>query len=147
MSYVLRPTFYVLPVLPHVPPHDHPMHVARVLDPRVGHVERRRGDEEGVDLGAAGGAVGADLVVERDDVVAVVGAEEHEAPQLPRRTKAPTAPSVDVSVPDASNGVSPSNTAKRPSRSKARPPPPPRCTPWAQTVPSSPMPGCERSDS
>src|ERR1051325_10604909 len=54
------------------------MQIARILEHGVLQSQSVRRDEERMELAAAGRAVRADLVIEADDLVAIVSAEEHE---------------------------------------------------------------------
>src|SRR5688572_28303648 len=56
----------------------HWTNVARVLDRLPFQAERGRRNQEGVGLITARRPVRPDLIIERDGLVAVVGAEEHE---------------------------------------------------------------------
>src|SRR5690348_4811402 len=58
------------------------MQVARVLEHRALEAEAARADQERVQLAATRRAVRADLVVERDDLVSVIGAKEHEVARV-----------------------------------------------------------------
>src|SRR5689334_11862732 len=58
------------------------MQVAGVLEHGRLEADPARPDQERVQLAAAGRTVRADLVVERDDLIPVVGAKEHEVARV-----------------------------------------------------------------